>query len=431
MLQFSPQRHGDEAIMSLFTTLGKRKMVLVNACQLYIRALMVSDIVTADGHSLYPWVLQGNFRIPSKWTWPTQPKPPEEAWRAWRLFLRVGLTLDKLEVLSPLGQWDLKDPHKVYDPVWIPTLESICYQFHNHWVRHECTKVRQQLKLKTSAPITCSFPEKFIPIDIKHQDGIIAVVPKGKNPSRCQNRNGFLDLDSEAMALVGHMNVPSDQCEDIIEALNNNRLAIGGDGSCKLGTSSYAYIIKKLGSAHALYGGGCTHSHPLVTSSLTGESMSALAITIIMKALQDKFSISETAGFTVVIDNACSVSRMNSLMEGQLPHPLDPEYNCYEKIMSIMSTMTCKGKWMWIRSHQSNDDPWHQLNDDADTLAKEYWEMTRDRANKSTTVSNTIQISINNYLVNSNYSQVFHREYTDTMTEDYIKKKCALSEEQW
>ena len=98
-------------------------------------------------------------------------------------------------------------------------------------------------------------------------------------------------------------------------ASNNGSLVVSGDGSFKNGTSSFAYIFKVFGGYEVISGGGCVDSHPLATSSLTGESMGGLEIAMVMQALQSAHQVSGTANFTVIIDNECTVKCINAINE--------------------------------------------------------------------------------------------------------------------
>ena len=56
----------------------------VNACRLYLKVTMKSDIVNSDGTEILHWVMEGTQQSKKNQNYPYQPKPPKESWNIWR-----------------------------------------------------------------------------------------------------------------------------------------------------------------------------------------------------------------------------------------------------------------------------------------------------------------------------------------------------------
>ena len=62
-----------------------------NACRLYLKVTWVSDISTYRGSRIAPWDFLGTSRNKADLVYPHQERPPESAWKVWRLLLRSSL----------------------------------------------------------------------------------------------------------------------------------------------------------------------------------------------------------------------------------------------------------------------------------------------------------------------------------------------------
>jgi hypothetical protein len=88
-------------------------MRILNRCRLYLQVITLSDISTADGHTILPEIKQGIWleQRKSNLLWPTQCDPPQANWEIWRHYLRQFEEKGKLS--QPLGNW-VDQPHQTW-----------------------------------------------------------------------------------------------------------------------------------------------------------------------------------------------------------------------------------------------------------------------------------------------------------------------------
>jgi hypothetical protein len=101
-----PRRH-DLYLMDYFIALRLPDAVLLtlNACRVYLQAITLSDITSADGTYILPEAKQGGH-IPyrtSRLDWPLQGRPLPADWRLWRNSL--AYLENKGKLAQPLGDW--------------------------------------------------------------------------------------------------------------------------------------------------------------------------------------------------------------------------------------------------------------------------------------------------------------------------------------
>jgi len=88
----TPKRENDCAIMDRFRdrieeqkgtsgNQGKYTIWHANACRLYMKVTMLSDITNPDGRSIAKWALNGSKKAITPIEYPRQQRPPEESWK--------------------------------------------------------------------------------------------------------------------------------------------------------------------------------------------------------------------------------------------------------------------------------------------------------------------------------------------------------------
>jgi hypothetical protein len=80
--------------------LPKQAIWLANACRLYLKVTMISDISSACGKYILNWAMDGSQRSTTTLVYPNQDKPPPQAWRVWRECLLASY-LKKREMQRP------------------------------------------------------------------------------------------------------------------------------------------------------------------------------------------------------------------------------------------------------------------------------------------------------------------------------------------
>ena len=89
--------------------------------------------------------------------------PPMKPWSLWRHFLTYGLTLDRRELLSPLGRWYKTQRHFEHENIYCPKYNEVYIKQWNEWM------VLQQSDQDNSLTDTgkTTYKRCVIPVNIK------------------------------------------------------------------------------------------------------------------------------------------------------------------------------------------------------------------------------------------------------------------------
>lgn len=112
------KRLRDVVLMSAISLFNFSPSVLqsVNRCRMYLRVTTLSDICTADGRALHPWLSERKpFGIRNRYLWPPQGRPNSTDWKRWDAVIHTVVT--QSDALGQgLGHWDLS--HDSYTLDW-------------------------------------------------------------------------------------------------------------------------------------------------------------------------------------------------------------------------------------------------------------------------------------------------------------------------
>jgi hypothetical protein len=117
-IHWHPLRVNDTAIVKVISALPRifrADLAAFNRCRLFLGALFLSELATADIHSLDCDAWLGTRTRHTPFLWLYQPDPGPKSWRIWRRLLatafldthhkRVTKTLTDLILECPLGDW--------------------------------------------------------------------------------------------------------------------------------------------------------------------------------------------------------------------------------------------------------------------------------------------------------------------------------------
>ncbi len=138
----SLQRENDIMIIDHFISLNYKPKDLqsLNRCRLYLQALTLADLVSADGRTMIPETVNGYRLVDRRSTlkWPVQQRPSPQAWKLWSSALHYLHRGGKL--LLPVGGW-VSPSHQSWS--WYMD-QSRSVLFHNpmgiEWFRAEPTQ---------------------------------------------------------------------------------------------------------------------------------------------------------------------------------------------------------------------------------------------------------------------------------------------------
>jgi len=133
-------REHDVVLMDFFIAQGYNSSQLrrLNRCRIYLQAITLADITSANGSTIIPDILSG---IPltdrkSHLHWPCQQRPPNGDWILWAQALQPLQPRNKL--LQPLGQWLTPNSHQTWFWFMDPG-RSVLYQcdsVSSKWTSH-------------------------------------------------------------------------------------------------------------------------------------------------------------------------------------------------------------------------------------------------------------------------------------------------------
>lgn len=110
------QRIGDNCIMdwAISQSYSAREIQIINACRLYLKVILISDIATIEGTHIHINIICG-YPIPGrtlKAIFPYQAKPNASSWRLWRHFLYTFSDPTTNQLRQNLGAWFPNAHHK-------------------------------------------------------------------------------------------------------------------------------------------------------------------------------------------------------------------------------------------------------------------------------------------------------------------------------
>ena len=111
------QREHDQLLMDLFIDVLADQLSLkwLNWCRIYLHAVTLSDIVSADGSTVTLDAWNGVRTLPrvDRYHWPRVERPAAKWWNVWREFLAKAVVLDsaRRRLRHPLGLWYNVDPN--------------------------------------------------------------------------------------------------------------------------------------------------------------------------------------------------------------------------------------------------------------------------------------------------------------------------------
>ena len=158
------------------------------------------------------------------------------------------------------------------------------------------------------------------------------------------------------MKWLGHTISQKDDRSDISTRLQEGTLCIGCDGSVNKGRSSYGYILQSNCEENDMQGMGSFPPTVNKPSSLRAELFRALAVMVSVAQLSQNIIPNKKTSYKAVCDNKEVIYRLNrTTPRTSRKDLLCPEFDITQAIDSIKTSLTFKGVWQWVKSHQENN----------------------------------------------------------------------------
>ena len=396
--EFTLCREHDSLLMDNFVAAGYTGETLrtLNRCRLYLRVVMMSEVINGGGSKLRPEMLEGTKpKESSTYEWPVQGKPSAKGWKLWKTALK-GLT-DRGRLRQPLGRWF---PGRYSGEWWYDPEHETLYQQQSAttWVYHR-------------AP---GRPSRNAVARFQHPTEIVSL-PEGLHPASVTARRTYWILTGHASILeqqhqqaysnffefcrsyvqpdaqwaIQHLHVNTgDNGLCLARAIENNRgVAAVSDGSFnpKALYGTAAWIIQDEHTGSELTGRMIIPGQPKDLDAYRCELGGLYGITVIIDALCKYHGI--TSGS---ITKACDgdMALKHATQEYDWISPARPHFDLIAAIWSTNARTPLKWDSKQVKGHQDDCttatlDRWAQLNIRMDAQAKAHSRDTIGDSNRT------------------------------------------------
>ena len=147
----SLKRENDQYIMFKIIQLskyGKKNLLRINACRLYLQVYSLSDITTGDGARFTneAWICQRDPLRRTNLLWPRQPRPNGKSRRLWKQAIKLAFPRNvNSQFLSPLGYWTDFNSRDLCTWFFHRDTSSVYRRFGNDWKKYRRRGRRGQL----------------------------------------------------------------------------------------------------------------------------------------------------------------------------------------------------------------------------------------------------------------------------------------------
>ena len=396
------QHQEDSAIIDDFVSIAKERrgtsshlrgiqIELANACRLYLNVTLRSEITTEDGQHIAPWAFFGRRRnTRSELVYPFQPKPPEHAWKEWRNLITAAY-MAAARVDMTIEQIPINNRQLVYNQ-----------------------ETRQAL---TWPPLSTALP-------------LIEIL-------ECMP-----DVWRQA---VGQVNLPPDDGMELAERLRSGQtINAWSDGSVCSGIGAHAYTLRShcTGNDEAISGSATTPGHPDTISSLRTEHYGALAVVLVVMAIEWKYSIGKTGYVTIHIDNSEVVNRTKfGVSDGMSADKhAATDFDVWKETHTIIKKLNTTVCAKWVKGHQDKMLQEQQggigpmpleahYNIMVDQMAEHQRCKSRITLSVLPMTSDCASLIIDNNLITTKLEYNIRMARTARPLKEYIKHKNGWSEE--
>jgi hypothetical protein len=270
-------RENDTEIVALLLQHGFSGMTLrqMNRCRLALRAIFLSDIVTAGGRYLEHWV-QGDRQGRLSHNRFAREEPTHRDWEQWDSFWKGWLNRNH-SIPSPLGRW-LHQSHQKWEWFYNAQEDLLWEQTDDGWAKHERINhtgiYTRQNKTYYCSGLWHSIPGGLLaPASITSRDNMVQIVDTGPllaPTSRCdaERANSFWEFVwlHSGTWMWEHLEGKHKDMSWISNAMKNNTAMMVTDGS-------YNKIAPTISGAGWLL--VCTQSLRMIRGSFYEESQKA------------------------------------------------------------------------------------------------------------------------------------------------------------
>jgi hypothetical protein len=385
------RRQGDIYLMDAFVDQGfdTDSLAMINECRLFLHAITLADICTADGLALdlSVWLGQRSYNRryeDSRWIRTCDPGP--SYWRVWQQAIRQTFLFplqQHLRLRVPLGLWfDHKEEEWKWwvDPV---SLKLFCRHGQDTWSRASGRRqVGQRTLYNTDTPI-CA---QRVPLGLRR----VTVNQPSGSPTITMECIGLSaeipipEVDTLAAAIaflppeskwaLKHM-VFADGGQAVATAIQNRTAIAVSDGSLKLQIGTSAFIVTVAGNKYPVVGANVVPGQVNVGDSHRCELSGLYGIIVVCHLIVKVFDIKEGA-VHVACDNEQALKVFHPDF---LPDPQQANFDLVNAIWGLLKESPLAWSYEHVYGHQDRKQRHKglsylgRLNIMMDKLAKTVW----------------------------------------------------------
>jgi len=419
-----PQRINDQSIMAIADDIfgtGRRYRELqqIQACRLYLRVTMLSEIVDATGRRLCIASIRGERHgdRTTRLRYPNAPvRPPETFWRVWKKFLKALVSNPSNSIREPLkptfqlGAWHNTELEE-WKTRYSATTERLYIQYDNRMWSYPRRNTRTPSFNKHAPQLEDTFPANAVPMSVISmvtlvttgiasytsscpQDYTFKADPNSTHTttllndfSHCPNLPDQLydaihNTPSWTKAYMQNLQVCENFEANYLLAYHKGTLRSASDGSAPYHGSFAWKIIDHRGDGTTLaQGGGTCQRFPGLTSHRM-EAAGMLGADLFLAQVQSHLQLPE---YRTTIEHLCdnleAVKRYNKAQRRHLTsfglHDMDIHMAIADNQSNLPPRIA-----KWVKGHQDDNCDVADLSADArlnvevDALADEFYSTT-------------------------------------------------------
>ena len=404
--QLQLHREEDQLLMSVFieAEVDQEQLLWLNWCRMYLQAVTVSDIATADGTTIRYSSWHGGRNSPKRDSiqWPRSERPAEKHWKLWRNTLTHTLlhnSSGSLRLRVPLGSW--WDELALWNWVFSPSTGTLFQRQGHGWIQLDRLSSCRTRNCMFVLPHFTTFWPLPLPPDV-HRATVDYHEVDLSNPARYHIQltgvgMGEETVDPPELRLVldrwAHLReqisgtlgwVPEELSIEgdeqlLIGALEAGALRVVSDGSYKDGVGTAAAQILTA-DGHTVIRVLCqTPGRPQDQSAYRSELIGILAGVMVVSWLRDNYPTGFLSTFRPTVTVACDgEAALSNAFDTWTLRPKQKQFDLLSAIRTLIRTTKVSWQPQHVKGHQDDHrrlsqlDWWELRNVECDSAAKAF-----------------------------------------------------------
>ena len=380
-------RDGDLHLMDIFVAnnFSGHDLFQLNLCRMYLQAITLADITTADGRYLEHAAWHGTHFRNSPHEWPRPGKPSQACWNIWRVALRqcfLPLYSHSLKLTNPLGEWH--SPTNDSWEWWYSPSDNRLYHHSNEtWTPWTLVPNQYHRPKYQSSHTTVPDP----PPDIRRA----SIYQSHNSPFRTLSNHGphrpppppvpmdtlsdiLEQLPPDAHWAVQRCNEFTDNGTYIANAIMDGEAVAISDGSLKNSFGTAAFVIEGATKLNRILGVNIVPGPLSDGKSYRCEISGLIAAVLVINAICKLHNIT-TGSVTIGCDNEAAIEIFDP---GYIPNPQKDSYDMVMALRTLLRESPITWNHIHVAGHQDDKKDFpltrlEHLNVEMDSTAKAFW----------------------------------------------------------